>query len=75
MGLLKGCLSLSRLVGHLGYTGEAGSLGISYLHPLDFAVGEDGNKAFRLGGQHGGCVHYQQDGRGLAGQHSGAGQR
>ena len=62
-------------MGHPGHTGEAGSLGISYLHPLDFAVGENGNKGFRLGGQHGSCVHDQQDGRGLAGQHSGAGQR
>ena len=60
-------------MGHLGHTGEAGSLGISYLHPLDFAVGEDGNKGLCLGGQHGGCMHYQQDGCGLTGQHSGAG--
>lgn len=66
---------LSRAVGQLGHTGEAGSLGISYLHPLDFAVGEDGDVGFRLGSQHGGCMHHQQKGHGLAGQHPGAGRK
>ena len=48
---------------------------ISYLDPLDLAVGEDGNEGFCLGGQQSSLMNHQQGSHGLVGHLPKAGQR